>query len=333
MRSSIFDSRHGESPRATRFPIPDSRRSRQGFTLIELLVVIAIIAVLIALLLPAVQQAREAARRAQCKNNLKQIGLAAHNHHGVYGFFPYAILDRQFDQSATDPNTYATGLIELLPFLERDAVAQRWAIEEPRNSTNDADGDGYTNAELQQMLIPSYTCPSMSPPSGPLGGAAEDRGYCSYLLHSGTQNTMWHPYWAFYIPGSTSPPEFDGIFMPRWYDYPNVNKEVRIADVLDGTSNTFLAGETDFMPQGVPSTSYGGVWAYGYGGYAFGSTDTPFNVHNNTGNVYGAYRSQHTGGAHFALTDGSVRFVSESIADSLYQSLGTRAGSEVIGEF
>ena len=313
-------------------PIPYSQSSatRRGFTLIELLVVIAIIAVLIALLLPAVQQAREAARRTQCKNNLKQIALAAHNHHDVYLNFPYAILDRQFEQSATDPKTYVTGLIELLPFLERDAVAQRWNPDLPRNSTDDSDGDGYTNAMLQKMLIPTYTCPSMSPPSGPLGGA-EERAYCSYLLHSGTQDTTWHPYWAMY--GMTSPPAYDGIFMPRWYDYPNVNKEVRIGDVSDGTSNTFLVGETDFKPQGAPSTSYGGVWAYGYCGYSYGSTDNPFNVHNNTNTVYGAYRSEHTGGANFAFTDGSVRFVSESIDNDLYQGLGTRAGNEVLGEF
>ena len=177
-----------------------SGHPRRGFTLIELLVVIAIIAVLIALLLPAVQQARAAARRASCLNNLKQIALAAHNHHDVHNEFPHGVTDRQPGDTA---NTYSTGLIALLPFLERDDIAQRWDPEEPRNSTVDTDGDGYTNADLQKMLIPTYTCPQMSPPSGPLGGT-EERAYCSYLLHAGTQDAVLHPYWMYY--GFTEPP-------------------------------------------------------------------------------------------------------------------------------
>ena len=314
-----------------RFPIPASRPLRRGFTLIELLVVIAIIAVLIALLLPAVQQAREAARRTQCKNNLKQIALAAHNHHDVYLNFPYASVNCQPDAVTLSDATWVSGLTLLLPFLERDDIAQRWNPDLPRNSTDDSDGDGYTNATLQQMLIPSYTCPSMSPPSGPL---TEDRAYCSYLLHGGTQEAMYHAYWE--MMGMPRPPEYSGIFMPKWYNPETdttYNEEVGMSDVTDGTSNTFLVGETDFKPQGVPSTTMGGVWAYGYIGYCWGTTDVPFNNHDNTGTVYGAYRSEHTGGANFALTDGSVRFVSESIDNDLYQGLGTRAGNEVIGEF
>ncbi|CAE7514042.1 unnamed protein product, partial [Symbiodinium sp. CCMP2456] len=143
-----------------------TRSSRNAFTLVELLVVIAIIGILIALLLPAVQQAREAARRMSCSNQLKQVGLAMHNFHDTFGEFPFAMRDREEGSSVA---TYDTGWIQILPFLEQDAVASRWDPEERRNSTVDTDGDGWTNALLQQEIIPSYLCPTMTMPTGPVG--------------------------------------------------------------------------------------------------------------------------------------------------------------------
>jgi prepilin-type N-terminal cleavage/methylation domain-containing protein len=303
-----------------------SRPRPRGFTLIELLVVIAIVATLISLLLPAVQQVRAAARRAQCLNNLKQIAIAAHNHHDVKGHFPYAVLDKQPNETTA---TYATGLARLLPYLERDDLARRWDVDQPRNSTADSDGDGYTNAMLQKMLIPAYTCPQMSPPSGPLGGT-EERAYCSYLLHAGTADAELYAYWSYF--GLTEPPKWAGVFMPRLAAY-SVNKEVRMGDITDGTSNTFLVGETDFKPRGVASTEMGGVWAYGYIGYSWGTTYVPFNKHDNTEAVYGAYRSEHPGSGNFALSDGSVRSLSGNVDNGVYQALGTRAGGEMAAEF
>jgi prepilin-type N-terminal cleavage/methylation domain-containing protein/prepilin-type processing-associated H-X9-DG protein len=294
--------------------------SRRAFTLIELLVVIAIIAILIGLLLPAVQKVREAAARTKCTNNLKQIALATHGYHDANQKFPYATLDKQPNETTS---SWVTGFILILPYLEQDAVAKRWNPKLPRNSTDDSDGDGFTNAMLQQMLIPTYTCPSMTPPTGPLGGT-ENRGYCSYLFNSGSQNVTLHPY----PPGGVEV-AFDGVILPQKRDIP-VNQPVRMTAIADGTSNTFLVGETDFKPRGVPSTSMGGVWAYGYIGFAWGSTFHPFNNHRNTSTVFGAFRSEHTGGANFALTDGSVRFVREGIDEFTYRSMSTRAGGEVV---
>jgi prepilin-type N-terminal cleavage/methylation domain-containing protein len=302
---------------------------RRGFTLVELLVVIAIIGILVALLLPAVQSAREAARRMSCSNQLKQISLATHNFHDTYKEFPYAVRDRL---EGDNGNTWATGFIQIMPFIESDAMAQLWDAEEPRNSTVDTDGDGWTNAQLQQEIIPTYMCPSMVLPNGTLG--SENRGPSSYLYCAGSFNPSLFHYGVY----SGVEPACDGAVVgiktyvaPPFGAGPNHRKPTKFRDIIDGTSNTLMIGETDFMPRGVPSTDYGAVWAYGYF-YSWGTAYYPFNDHDVPAaeSTFGRFRSQHPGGAQFALSDGSVRFIAETVEHSVYQAVSTRDQGEAV---
>ncbi|MCA9174210.1 MAG: DUF1559 domain-containing protein [Planctomycetales bacterium] len=304
-------------------------RLQAGFTLVELLVVIAIIGILVALLLPAVQAAREAARRMSCGSRLKQISLSVQLFHDTHREFPYATRDRL---AGDDADTWSTGFIQILPYLEQDAVAQRWEPEEPRNSTADSNGDGWTNAELQQRTIPTYLCPSMPLP-GPLG-AAENRAPSSYLFCAGTPSPVLLHY-GVYMGGE---PAYDGAIVPiKTYSAPpfgsgpNHRAPTAFRDITDGASNTLLIGETDFSPRGRPSSEMGGVWAYGYIGYAWGTAHRRLNDHDipATAGTYGCFRSQHPAGVQFSLVDGSVRFLSETIDFGTYQALSTRDLGEV----
>lgn len=304
-----------------------SKSSRKAFTLVELLVVIAIIGILIGMLLPAVQQVREAARRTACMNNMRQIGLASLNFESAFMELPYAARDRF---PGDDGDTWSTGFIQIMPFLERDDIASRWDKNERRDSEVDNDGDGFTNAMLTQMKVGTYTCPSMTEPSAEL---RDNRAPCSYLFAAGTQDVVLLHYGAFF----GGEPVYNGAIVPTVTnpdaESNNFNAETTMGSLSDGSSNTLMLGETDFMPRGVPSTEYGGVWAFGYIGYSWGTTFHPFNKHDNDSRVYGAFRSEHPGGANFARCDGSVAFMGDGIQKEAYDSLGTRAGGEVVEQF
>ncbi len=313
------------------------RRFRHSaFTLVELLVVIAIIGILVGLLLPAVQAAREAARRMQCSNNVKQLGLSIHNFHDSKKILPYAAINYEEEElrrahaaNVAPTATYPTGFISLFPYFENENLSRIWDFKLTRHSTVDNDGDGHTNASLQKTRIPMLLCPTMAPPTTPLGGA-EDRAPISYIFASGTvpaQNFAYGPYDVQY-DGAIVPVRLTPIGTPN--TSPN-SKQTKFGDISDGTSNTFALGETDFAPTGVASSDMGAVWGYGYM-YPIGHTSKALNFAKGkpgTANVIGTFRSQHTGGAQFLMLDGSVHFVSTGIDLTIYQHLSTRSGGEV----
>ena len=312
-------------------------QTRLGFTLIELLVVIAIIAVLIALLLPAVQQAREAARRSQCKNNLKQMGLAMHNYHGTFGTFPSGFIEE---------SGWGWGVM-ILPFMERAPLYEQlgqfnsWGLMDLSNP----DLLALCQTEISVYLCPSDVAvePSQAPTQLNVMGTNYPVALSNYVAFSGNGDIRCAHANDYYNK--------NGVF---WND-----SSIGIRHIIDGTSNTLLIGERESQDD-PDSDNRGAVWA-GNGrptstcspnsGLAFRNTvlacaRTTWSMINGSGWQKGV-SSLHTGGAQFLLADGSVRFISENIdmtANSpwggptpnnmgLYQRLAARNDGLVVGEF
>ena len=323
---------------------------RGGFTLIELLVVIAIIAILIALLLPAVQQAREAARRTQCKNSLKQIALATLNYESSFNCFPPGQIRMQF---ASMPRVRGWSLfVQLLPYFDQMPLYNQWDFNDPIANETAA----RTANVLPMLLCPSATI-SQNPYTKPNGSRY---AVSSYGGNGGTQS---HP------PAANSG---DGVFHgagPAITSPPTKQYGlVRIRDVTDGTTNTLLFGERSHYDPNYDSFFSGGYASNPMGGWGYwsptggqlGLTDVtmssfgpinyrmPFDFANKPGSISSAatfdasaenirrlcaFGSQHTGGAHVALCDGSARFISENINAATFRALSTRGAGEVVGEF
>jgi prepilin-type N-terminal cleavage/methylation domain-containing protein/prepilin-type processing-associated H-X9-DG protein len=313
---------------------------RRGFTLIELLVVIAIIAVLISLLLPAVQAAREAARRAQCTNNLKQIALSAHNYESAHSVYPPGQMKMQFAQQ---PRFRGFSLfVNLLPFIEQQPLYDRWNFADPLANT--LGSTAHTAIVLNALL-----CPSDQIQQNPV--QSSDRWYAiaSYGGNGGSQS---HP------PSSLTS---DGMYHATGPAAPGF-PQVRPAMVRDGLSNTLFFGERNHVDPNYDSFFAAGwttepMWMWGWwapSGGNFGLSDVTmssfapinfrigFSFANKPPDAssaagfapYDAKRvsswgSQHPGGATFAMADGSVRFVKETIAQDVLRALGTRSGGEV----
>ncbi len=289
-----------------------SRRSG-GFTLIELLVVIAIIAVLIALLLPAVQQAREAARRSQCKNNLKQIGLALHNYHDSVLAFPMG-------QTAYQGNPRMSYFQPLLPYIDQANLFNllaTWLAANPGNQV-------YNFTPQNATIIPGGMCPS--DPANPRTSA--EGFHANYLPCAGSTD----------FGGIAAGTPSNGVFYPI--------SSTRIRDVTDGMSNTVFTGE--ILLSSDTSDRRGRLYN-AYDANTLVSTLYPPNTTVGdkeltcisgiatpcvtTGNNILSFRSLHVGGAHVLLGDGGVRFISNNISSVTFNGLGTRAGAEVLGDY
>ena len=314
------------------------RRSRsRGFTLIELLVVIAIIAILIALLLPAVQQAREAARRSSCKNNLKQIGLALHNYHDTHNAFPPG----QFNWIGHDGTPVLLGpkrtcwFQQILPYIDQAPLY---------NSFNFSAGSilayGSTAFAQRYQVVPTVMCPS-DPASGKVQTAgattsASGQGFHGNIVACAGSNAN------FGNSGSGVGASLNGMFYPL--------SSTRIRDVVDGTSNTLMAGEI-VISNDTAAHDLRGRYYNSWQGNVLFSSDLPPNPTTGdrssycnaipqapcqalgTTNVVQYLRSYHIGGAHVVLADGAVRFISSNLSTTIMQNLGARGDGQVVGEF
>lgn len=288
-------------------------RHRAGFTLIELLVVIAIIAVLVAILLPAVQQAREAARSAQCRNNAKQISVALHNYHEAHSTFPPG-------QFGSTSSLGATTYLLVLPYLDQIGLYNQYDFSKYY-------GDASNNL-VTKNKVPAFVCPSMVVPREvphavcqEVGGAA-----CSFLFNEGTASYQAPSLGMFPMCSQSG------------------NAPVRIGDVKDGTTATIAFGETcynfkyytwascpgDSALTGTTKWGYA-RWGLGYPGGSLGNSTRRINDFTLSGVPHG-YSSQHVGGAVFSMADGSVHFFSENIDATILNALSTRAGNERTGE-
>ncbi len=282
-----------------------NKPAKQGFTLIELLVVIAIIAILIALLLPAVQQAREAARRTQCRNNLKQLGLALHNYHDTHGTLPPACVYSGYDtapvHTATDQAAYGWGAF-ILPALDQSALFNQLNVSgrELHVLLQDANA-----RPLIQTRLATFRCPSDT--GEELNNLRRFSNTAYGNTTAGTSNyvanlgTIWR--------GSQN--WLNGRFDP--YGVIWASSRVRFSDIADGTSNTILVGERSWLDLAgvwVGTRNYNGTGDVGLRQIA-ATSDAKINQGGADGT--GGYSSNHTGGAHFLLGDGRVQFISENI--------------------
>ena len=282
-------------------------RLRRGLTLVELLVVMAVIGILIALLLPAIQQAREAARRSQCKNNLRQIALALHNYHDRAGTFPPSsvVAGRNLDVG------WWSWVVRVLPDLD----------QQPLYAQLDLNEDIWTNCHKYQP----YTSIKLSVLQCPTDPHSEEV-YESDVDCAGGEAYALTNYIA--CRGSTRNVPGDGVF-------PDLNHVTRLEHVLDGTSQTLLLGERPVSP-----TANWGWWATGFGldsrGLGESVMDVSEGLHagdlNSNADLL-HYWSAHSAGSHFALCDGSVRFVSYSIDKQAFFALGSRDSNEVMADF
>ena len=348
------------------------RKSSRGFTLIELLVVIAIIAILIALLLPAVQQAREAARRSQCKNNLKQLGIAMHNYHDTFRTLPPAYVDIRDSATCADNVGHWAWSAFLLPYVDQAGL---YNILDPGNTLATVAAAAHGTEMGKKYAV--FVCPSgLSPQKHDeagcaiattlTGGGTAYMSVTNYVVSNNIAAVRQHQ-------ASNPKGGLTGAIGPFFRD-----SRVTFSDILDGTSNTILIGERAYMISGGLKHYAGTLFATREGA---GQDDTaippdgscrgpasvtdgtrapwnqglltiagslvhpinvPFTSDPKYSDVRMTYSSNHEGGVHFVFADGSVHFISENIdhsiggswlVDSTLEALVGIADQQVVGEY
>jgi prepilin-type N-terminal cleavage/methylation domain-containing protein/prepilin-type processing-associated H-X9-DG protein len=299
---------------------------RRGFTLIELLVVIAIIAVLIGLLLPAVQKVREAASRAKCQNNMKQLGIALHAYHDAMNGFP----------KAGDTGTQLSWHVYILPYIEQGPLYNQFNLSKGGKFTD----TGRNNPHGAVRMI-AYLCPS-----GPLDkmGSYNPQptenvnGQPPYTTHyygiDGPRINNPATGKPYAIVSGTSGFEGAGIGDAGIF---RRDTQVRVTDITDGSSNTLMVGEMSQFYEGAPTGTRYRTWVRGCDTTPVcAGTKNVFNAINSpsvTVFMDMAMGSKHPQGANFTMGDGSVRFVRDSIDLNSYRGLASRNGGEVVSNF
>lgn len=326
---------------------------RKGFTLIELLVVIAIIAILIALLLPAVQQAREAARRSTCRNNLKQIGLALHNYDESYKLFPAAGYASGFSASdswtasgapAITKQSNTSGFVMLLPFLDQATLFKQWSFKDgasisyhpsyPALNASTVLGNPDVNATISKTPLAVLTCPTDN-------GAPFYPAMNNYYSISMTQTGGYRTNYEFSTHyNQYAYPHYVSSLAPSARPLFGFDQSYSTRDVRDGTSNTVA------MIEQVREKYNGSISGWSHRGWVNPGVDLawyPINKWDYYG-LPGTYQygrlgqwasagSLHAGGCQIVMTDGAVKLVSERVDSVIRQRLSTMADSQPIGEY
>ena len=351
-----------------------------AFTLVELLVVIAIIGALVALLLPAVQAAREAARRLECKNHLKQIGLAFHNHHDAHGHFPTGGWDWYW---AGDPDRGfgkeqpGTWTYNILPYVEQQALRDKGVDGQPDVLTLDqlVATTGVATTPLPLFYCPSRRAAVLYPGSGMFGHPCETYVNTHIaitidgddLIAKGDYAASGGPVWhdppspitvhgapCLPIPPHTTPcthshpitscaPHMNWDPGLSWDGICYRQSMVRLADVRDGASNTYMVGERFLEPCRYTCTSHAdalGVWGFGYDNIRLATNDQLPWQDRDAGNcncgfevngpIIHRFGSAHSGGLNMVMCDGSVRVINYGIDGDTHRRLGNRHDGEVI---
>ncbi len=300
------------------------RERARGFTLIELLVVIAIIAVLIALLLPAVQQAREAARRTQCKNNLKQLGLAQHNYHDLHNQFTPAWIRRN-GGSYVDTNycntmaadQQAPWTVFVLPLMDQAPLYNQFNLSLPFSDASN--GTQAPNGPICKRIA-GFQCPS-------------NPAVSQWALHLDYLGVMG----GGAIADCVTSGQPDRLFARSGAMYDN--SQVGFRDMVDGSSNVFCIGESRYFPDQTGVVYRGWASSPKLGGFPLVNAMAMDQINllpqsqvpsSNT-KVCRGFSSFHTGGCHFLMADGAVKFVSDNINLATYQQLGRRNDSLPLG--